>query len=423
MNARFLPAIVCAVLTAALLNTVADAAPRRSRSVAFDPDDHPRPSAQHGACGTVVTPEEAVAYLAKIRNGLPGEGALAGAPPYYVPIAPHIVRQSDGTGGLSEARYNQANADATAHFAGAQMIFYTAPGGIDYIDDDNYYWNINTLAEIDNLRSTNIVPGAINIYFTEVLDYESGALCGISAFTFSSVQSIAMRNSCTANDAGTGNHSTYSHEIGHFFDLFHTHEPAFGTEYVDGSNCTSAGDLLCDTPADPQLGSSTVDTNTCQYTGSAVDPQGDPYAPDATQLLSYSLKHCRDTISPEGLAKAQGVLINDRSNLITNPVDAPAPADAAPATRFALSAPRPNPSTGMTELRLTLPSPARVDVTVFDVRGSRVRTVAHGPFAAGSHAVGWDGRDSNGRPAAPGIYFARAAANGERVTRKIQLVR
>lgn len=39
-----------------------------------------------------------------------------------------------------------------------------------------------------------------------------------------------------------------------------------------GSNCASAGDLLCDTPADPGLSETTVDTS-CQYTGTAVDAE------------------------------------------------------------------------------------------------------------------------------------------------------
>jgi hypothetical protein len=411
------------VLTAALMLVLAAPAfAAEKRSVAFDSDGPPRLRDAAPPCGTIVTPEQAAAYLIKIQNQVPGEGAAAGAPPYYVPIAPHIVRQSDGTLGLSEARYNQAIADANLHFAGSGITFYTVPGGIDYIDSDAFYYDIDTYLEIDALRTTNAVPNAINIYFTEFLDYESGALCGISAFTFSSVQAIAMRNSCTANDSGLGNHSTFSHEIGHFFDLFHTHEPAFGSEYVDGSNCASAGDQLCDTPADPQLSSSTVSSGTCTYTGSATDPQGDPYAPDATLLMSYSLKHCRDNFSPESLTKVEATLVNDRPNLLTSPVDAPSLAEGL-ADGIAISSPRPNPTSDLTEMRLSLPASAVVDAAVFDVRGARVRTIASGLFLAGNHMIGWDGRDEIGSRAAPGIYFARIATGNQQVVRKIQLVR
>jgi hypothetical protein len=378
--------------------------------------------AEEPGCGSVVTPEEAAAYLAAHPLGAPAPTAQGGAT-YWVPIAPHIVRQSDGTLGLPEARYWQAVADANLHYEDADVAFYTI-GPIDFIDSDAFYWDIDTYSEIDALRTTSPVVDAINIYFTEVLDYENGALCGISAFTFSSVQAIAMRNSCTANDAGLGNHSTFSHEIGHYFDLFHTHETAFGGELVDGTNCTWAGDLVCDTPADPVLTSSTVDSGTCLYTGSATDSNGDPYAPDCTQLMSYSLKHCRDNFSPESLTRIQTTLLNDRTELLTNPVGAPNLADAAAGgARLSLSAPRPNPAPGMTEMQLSLGAPAEVDAVIHDVRGARVRTIAHGLFGAGTHTIGWDGRDGADGTAAPGIYFARVTASGETVTRKLVRVR
>ncbi|GJM43482.1 MAG: hypothetical protein DHS20C21_03240 [Gemmatimonadota bacterium] len=394
-----------------LVATTAWSADRESAVV-----PEPTPEAIPG-CGTSLTPAEAAAYIQLLEDREPSGELLGG--PYYVPIAPHIVRQSDGTGGLSEARYQQAVADANGHFAGAGIVFYTT-GAIDYIDSDDFY-TTSTLAEIDDLRTTNTVPDAINIYFSENLNYESGGLCGISAFTFSSVQAIAMRNSCTANPAGLGNHSTFSHEIGHYFNLFHTHETALGDELVDGTNCSWAGDELCDTPADPRLGSSTVSSSTCLYTGSETDSNGDPYAPDATLLMSYSLKHCRDHFSPQSLVRAEDTLVTERPNLITNPVATPEFAEAA-ARLVSLSAPRPNPSSGMTELEFSLVQESMVDITVYDVRGVRVRTIARSRYSPGTHVAGWDGRDELGQATAPGIYFARLSAAGDQVARKIQRV-
>jgi hypothetical protein len=410
------------LLPAACALTLLAAAPAgavRKASRAFDPDDYPRGAALPG-CGTELTPAEAAAYLRHLESREPS--SWEGGGPYYVPIAPHIVRMSDGTGGLPVARYEQAVADANGHFAPSGIVFFTK-GAIDFIDSDAFY-TTSSLDEIDDLRTTNTVADAINIYFTENLNYESGALCGISAFTFSSVQAIAMRNSCTANPAGLGNHSTFSHEIGHYFDLFHTHETAFGDELVDGSNCGVAGDLLCDTPADPRLGSGNVNT-ACEYTGDERDANNDLYAPDPALLMSYSLKHCRDLFSDDSYTQIEATLLGERTNLITPPgevVDAPADIAAVEAG-LSLSAPRPNPSSGLTEMTFAIDAPAFVTVSVFDVRGALVRTIARAPYGAGRHTVGWDGRDSAGRDAAPGIYFARVQAAGEQVARKIQRVR
>ncbi|GEM_PF-5723963 len=93
--------------------------------------------------------------------------------------------------------------------------------------------------------------------------------------------------------------STLWHEFGHALGLRHTHGFVNGTltsELVDGSNCTVAGDRICDTPADPQLSSSNVDAN-CNYTGSLMDSNGDLFNPDVQNILSYAPGQCRDHYS------------------------------------------------------------------------------------------------------------------------------
>lgn len=418
-SARLRDTSVFALLAVAALAQTAAAA-RTAQTRAFD-GDRPAP-ANLRECGTEFTPEQGAAYLRMLQERGPvARGGID--PPYYIPIKAHIIRQSDGTGGLSAERLEQAIADANGHYATTGIVFYRL-GDIDWIDSDAWY-STDTLDEIDDMRSTNLAPNAINIYFTEFLDYESGALCGISAFTFSAVQAIAMRNSCTANPAGLGNHSTFSHEIGHYFNLFHTHEPFYGDEYVDGSNCTVAGDLVCDTPADPTLGSSNV-SSACNYTGSAVDGHGDPYVPDPSQLMSYSLKHCRDNFSTGSLDRIVDTLLSERLDLLSNPVSAPAVAagpSLAEGAEVALAAPRPNPTTGRTQLSFALGVAATVELTLHDVRGAAVRTLAAGPREAGTHTVEWDGRDASGRDVSPGIYFARLTAAGRTAAQKVQLVR
>jgi hypothetical protein len=186
---------------------------------------------------------------------------------------------------------------------------------VDYIDDDDYYYNIDTDAEIDAMIQENVVADAINVYFTPNLSNEDGGLCGRGSFTTSSPQGVAMNNGCTGT---SDNPSTFPHELGHFFDLFHTHETAFGAELVDGSNCGSAGDKFCDTPADPGLdeGTNVNSFPNCSYYGSATDGNGDSYNPDTSQLMSYAPKQCRDSWSPEAEAKVVATLLNLRPELL-----------------------------------------------------------------------------------------------------------
>ena len=72
----------------------------------------------------------------------------------------------------------------------------------------------------------------------------------------------------------------------------------------------------------------------------------------------------------------------------------------------------PNPFSVSVTLRLRMERGARVRLTVHDAAGRRVVSVLDGELPAGDRVVSWDGRDAAGRPLAPGVYFARAQADG-----------
>ena len=58
-------------------------------------------------------------------------------------------------------------------------------------------------------------------------------------------------------------------------------------------------------------------------------------------------------------------------------------------------------------------------LAIFDLSGRQVRLLRAGEQAAGPHTVRWDGRGTDGRSVAPGIYFARLRAGGECLERRI----
>lgn len=258
------------------------------------------------ACGLELTPEEAAEAARLLDAGMytPPPGSLRGG--CQIPLTIHIVRRSNGTGGLEQQWVDQCIQDANAAYAEINVSFYQA-GPTLYIDSDALY-TIDNDAETNQLRNMQVAPGTINIYFVNSAPY-----CGISSFTFSSVQGIVMHNGCTPR---AGNHSTFSHELGHYFDLFHTHETAAGgRECTSGSNCAVAGDNVCDTPADPGL-SGAVNPS-CVYTGSASGPcAGDPpYNPPTRNYMSYSRASCRTEFTPGQYARALATLMNLRTEL------------------------------------------------------------------------------------------------------------
>ncbi len=261
-------------------------------------------------CRTVLRPQDVPLVRQREAKGdyKPAGGVPAGVV-YVLPLSIHVIRRTDGSGGLSESRVDQAIADTNDLWTQADIQFCQY-GPTRFIDDDAFYLGL-TEAEEDVLRTIDDIPNTINVYFVPSL---SG--CGLGSFTFSPVQGLLVANSC----AGTAsNPSSLAHELGHYFDLFHTHETALGVECVDGSNCDTAGDLLCDTPADhavPQLVD--VVSASCDYTGDVDGPcVGDAaYAPDPLNVMSYSEKICRTDFTPRQIEKARATLEKFRPELI-----------------------------------------------------------------------------------------------------------
>ena len=77
----------------------------------------------------------------------------------------------------------------------------------------------------------------------------------------------------------------------------------------------------------------------------------------------------------------------------------------------------PNPVTDHATIRFDLSIAAQVQLDLFDLQGRRVRTLAHGRMAAGSHAVRWDVRGA--RRIAPGVYGCRLQAGDHEPWQKV----
>ena len=72
-----------------------------------------------------------------------------------------------------------------------------------------------------------------------------------------------------------------------------------------------------------------------------------------------------------------------------------------------LSRAMPNPFRNTTTLEYALSVGGRVELSIFDLSGRRVRSLARGESPAGVHRVQWDGRDEVGNRLEAGVYFAR----------------
>jgi hypothetical protein len=122
-------------------------------------------------------------------------------------------------------------------------------------------------------------------------------------------------------------------------------------------------------------------------------------------------------LSPIGNGRAEYDLRNASSAAVA------AVGPASVPSRLEMAAPEPNPSHGKTELTFSLPRRASVDLAIYDLAGRRIATVMNGEAQAGTHVAVWDGGGSRERRAVEGVYFAELVVDGQRLTKKIVLVR
>lgn len=106
-------------------------------------------------------------------------------------------------------------------------------------------------------------------------------------------------------------------------------------------------------------------------------------------------------------------------DVVAKPLTAGVPGPGA--ARPALSA-APNPFRGETTIECTLPHPARISLTIVDLQGREVASLARGlPLGAGPHALTWEGRNSDGAAVRAGVYLAILGVPG--ATARLRLVR
>ncbi|MCY3737836.1 MAG: hypothetical protein OXG13_15610 [Gemmatimonadaceae bacterium] len=91
---------------------------------------------------------------------------------------------------------------------------------------------------------------------------------------------------------------------------------------------------------------------------------------------------------------------------------------------FALEAAWPNPFNASVHIPFALSlADTPVELTVRDLLGRTVRTLAVGPAAAGRHVWSWDGRDDAGEPVGNGAYLVHLRAGGRQAAGKVMLIK
>lgn len=155
---------------------------------------------------------------------------------------------------------------------------------------------ITVAQQLLELKNRFSLRRRINVYF---LDFIENEYCGES--TFEGILTEFDANIYTEIDCLDSLAQQVAHHLGHTFGLRNTYDPAT-IELVNGANCATTGDLLCDTPADPFGQISRTDeeqelieqdrlvasffNSSCEFVYEIKDPNGQYYQPDMGNIMS-----------------------------------------------------------------------------------------------------------------------------------------
>lgn len=210
-------------------------------------------------CGTLhsnnqtIYPQENLALQAKDSNSS-----------ICINVFFHIIRNTNGSSAFSEPNLNDIVSNLNKYFSPINITINNL--GFDYINNTNYV-DIGSSNEANRLGKINNKNNAINFYITRNLWKSNGYnIVGVVVGGLPN-KNLYIRSDQVLND-------TAPHELGHCLNLYHTHKGlAYNdsgcAELIDGSNCSTCGDYVCDTPADNGQGN----TN--------------GYSPDLTNIMFY----------------------------------------------------------------------------------------------------------------------------------------
>lgn len=221
----------------------------------------------------------------------------------YVPIKFHLVADDDGAGRVDIEDMLDQLCDLNSEFSETGFEFYL-DDGFNFIDNTQAYEAPTLGAGVAEMLRARRSAGqaALNVFVT--LNARQGNVENGTVLGFYEIENdwIVIRR----NQIGNSN-NTLSHEIGHYFSLKHPHsgweqdpweEDRHGNpvlinrvngvqiELVDGSNCETAGDQLCDTPPDYNFGLA-WDNRCPPFNLNVQDRNRDTIIPQQNNFMSY----------------------------------------------------------------------------------------------------------------------------------------
>jgi hypothetical protein len=118
-------------------------------------------------------------------------------------------------------------------------------------------------------------------------------------------------------------------------------------------------------------------------------------------------------------ASSYDVTLASNPRNCTSPVTGIEDTPAYPAIKLSIG---PNPFSAVATIEFTLSTAAAVNMSVYSVKGERVRHFETTNYRQGGGRMLWDGRDDAGRTLPSGTYLVRVSANNSTVTQRVTIL-
>ena len=246
----------------------------------------------------------------------------------WIPVRFHITATSTGSNRIDEMKVFEMLCGVNEDFLPLDIQFYVKDSEFKYINNNFANSDPRGVSSsggpLQMQLSRNNENDVIHIYTVDFITAQGGNQGQVLAYWDPGFDWLVLRN----DQISLENAETMSHELGHYFSLphpFHGWDGEYWDEAIhgnpvnninspggvlnelaDGSNCTQAGDGICDTRANYGLG---FGWDGCNYTGGVKDPQGDLLDPQEENFMAYFLG-CGSEFTPEQTARILDDLAN-----------------------------------------------------------------------------------------------------------------
>jgi hypothetical protein len=73
----------------------------------------------------------------------------------------------------------------------------------------------------------------------------------------------------------------------------------------------------------------------------------------------------------------------------------------------------PNPFNHETTIDFTIQIDSRIELSIYNIKGQKVKTLVQDEITRGTHSINWNGDDEKGNPVSSGIYYSKLNVNGK----------